>query len=156
MESQGQRPNLHLSSLMWIPINPWLMIPFKDAWVQCRHLPLSTCSSQLLLVLSFCGSRAHLGSDIPFVIELVMILRICLESLRIESNCSVILLRMTSSIPDISRMPRFILIECHCCQEAVQWTKFGAELWERKVWFLVGVCISAAIIAVSFTSLFCL
>lgn len=63
MESQGQRPNLHLSSLMWISINPWLLIPFKDAWVQCRHLQLSTCSSQLLLVLSFCGSRAHLGSD---------------------------------------------------------------------------------------------
>ena len=85
-----------------------------------------------------------------------MILWICLESLRFNLNCNVILFIMTPSIPDISRMPRFILIECYCCQEAVQRTNFGAELWERKIWFLIGVCVSAAIIAVSFTSLFCL
>ena len=85
-----------------------------------------------------------------------MILWICLESLRFNLNCNVILFIMTPSIPDISRMPRFILIQCYCCQEAIQRTDFGAELWERKIWFLIGVCVSAAIIAVSFTSLFCL
>lgn len=141
---------------MWIPINPWWTIPFKDAWAQGRHPPLSTCPCQLLLVLSFCGCRAHFRSDVPCVIDLVMILWICLESLRLNFNCSVILFIMTPSIPDISRMPRFILIECYCCQEAVQWTEFGAKLWERKIWFLIVVCVSAAIIAVSFTSLFCL
>lgn len=45
----------------------WLVIPFKDVWVNDGLPQLSTCPSQLLLVLSFCPSRAHFGSDVLFV-----------------------------------------------------------------------------------------
>lgn len=127
-----QSPNLPLSLSREYLTDPWPRIHFKNVWVKDRHAQLSPCPRQLPPILSFCAIKALFGSDTPFVIEIVMILRICLESLHIESNCSVILFSVTSSIPGTSKMPSFLLVECHCGQEAVQQTKFGIELWETE------------------------